>query len=138
MLVVVATEPISAERLLRAAPELSAAREVLVVPTPSSLSRLEWLANDEDEARMKAAEAAADTVQAIEEQGTAAEGGVGDVDPLQAAEDALAQFEADEIVVVLPSEQEASWLERSALRDGFERLGPPVRHVVADPGESGR
>ena len=41
----------------------------------------------------------------------------GDSDPLQAAEDALANFDADELVVVTRPDDEATWLEEGRAED---------------------
>ena len=49
---------------------------------------------------------------------------VGDTDPIQAAEDALREFEADEIVVIVPPEEKASWLERRSVEDEVRALRP--------------
>ena len=56
---------------------------------------------------------------------------MGDVDPIQAVEDALRAFSADEIVVLVRPEEEASWLERRSVEDGFESFGLPVRYLVS-------
>jgi hypothetical protein len=104
--------------------------EVLVVSPASNLSRLKWLANEEDKARAQAEETARQTAESLPGESAATE--VGDVDPLQAVEDALREFEADEIVVLVPPEDEASWLERGSVESGFEQFGRPVRYLVAE------
>lgn len=74
---------------------------------------------------------AADVAHAAESESEADVGAeVGDVDPVRAAADSLATFPADELVVLVRSDDRASWLERSAAESGFERLGLPVRYVV--------
>jgi hypothetical protein len=104
--------------------------EVKVV-VPTRISRLEWLTNDEDSARVDAedlAEGVADRLGAATSDSEA-----GDPDPVQAIEDALRTFEADEIVVVSRSEEDAGWLERGVYEERLERFGLPVSHlVVAD------
>jgi hypothetical protein len=80
----------------------------VVVPTVRQ-SRLQWLANDEDDVRQAADTAAQEIAEALPAED--ADAAAGDPDPLQAAEDALAGFEADEIVVVTRPDDEASWLE---------------------------
>ena len=88
---------------------------MVVVPQVRQ-SRLQWLANDEDRAHDVAQRAserlAADT------PGTTVAAEAGDSDPLLAIQDALARFDADEIVVVTRPEEDASWLEQRAAADG--------------------
>jgi hypothetical protein len=124
---IVAMAGVDGEQLREAVPDLSRqAADVKIVSPASRLSPAKWLTNEEDDARAEAAavaERAADAEPSIEAE-------VGDVDPLQAAEDALRTFDAEELVIVLPPESEASWLERASVEDGFERFGRPVRYVV--------
>ena len=93
---------------------------MVVVPQVRQ-SRLQWLANDEDRAHDVAQRAserlAADT------PGTTVAAEAGDSDPLLAIQDALARFEADEILVVTRPDEEASWLEQRAA-DGAPRRDP--------------
>lgn len=102
--------------------------EVYVVAPASKISRLDRLTNAEDDARADAAgraEAASDAVP-----GEHTEAHVGDVDPLQAIEDALRQFPADEIVVLTAPDDEATWLETGLGEDANERFSLPVTHLV--------
>ena len=126
---VVTTEALAA-RAVDLAPELELADKVRVVAPAAKLTPLQWLTNDEQEARAVAAEVAGDTARAVGERGAEVEPEVGDVDPIQAVEDALATFPADELVVVLPGGDEASFLERAAREDGFARFGLPVRCIT--------
>lgn len=123
---IVATVPLSDPALDRLVGEA----EARVVAPASKLSPLDWLTNDEDAAREAAGEAAEQTGEALESP-RAVETEVGDSDPLQAAEDALRTFPADEIVVVVPPKSQATWLERGSVEDGFDRFRLPVRVVVA-------
>jgi hypothetical protein len=130
-LLVVATAPID-DSLLRdrlrehAGPDA----EVRVVAPASDLSPLEWLASDEDEARGEAAEIARSAEKAAQPEARRVEAAVGDSDPVQAIEDALRQFPADEVLVVTRPGDEASWLEQDAAADASERFGVPVTHLV--------
>jgi hypothetical protein len=104
--------------------------EVKVV-VPTRISRLEWLTSDEDSARADAEDLAEGVADRLGAAATEAE--AGDPDPVQAIEDALRTFEADEIVVVSRTEQDADWLERGVYEERLERFGLPVSHlVVAD------
>ena len=62
--------------------------EVKIVAPASDVSRLQWLANDEDEAREEAAQQADEAAEAVE-PAASVEAEVGDSDPIQAVEDAL-------------------------------------------------
>lgn len=137
---VVATTPMDAGVLQAHAPELALppAASVRIVSPASRISRLQWLTNEEDAARETAERIAERTAHAVGETTRAGvETEVGDVDPLQATKDALASFDADEIVVLVRAEDRASWLERSAVHDGFERFGLPVRYVVVGDAHAG-
>ena len=104
--------------------------ELLVIAPVSDLSPLQWLTNDEDSAREEARETAERVAGSAPPRRAAA--GVGDSDPLQAIEDALRTFPADEIVVVAPPEEDARWLESDAAGAAHRRFGAPVRRLVAD------
>lgn len=106
--------------------------DVRVVSPSSKVSPLQWLVNEEDEARARAAGVASQTARAIEPEADAVDQEVGDVDPLQAAEDALRTFDADELIVVVAKGEQASWLERASVEDGFERFGRPVSYLTVD------
>ena len=64
--------------------------------------------------------------------GIEVQGEIGDDDPLQAIEDALRTFGADEIVVATHPEESASWLERGGVERARERFALPIAHVVID------
>lgn len=89
------------------------AETVVVVPAVE-LSRLQWLTNDEDAARVDATSTAGEIAEAAPGRTVATR--AGDPDPLLAVEDALAEFDATEVVVVTRTGEDASWLER--------RVGP--------------
>ncbi len=129
-LLVVTTVPLDgtavAERVRRYAGDESA--ELKVVAPAAELSPLEWLASDEDEAREEAAETAQRSAEAVDESAPV-EVEVGDTDPVQAVEDALRTFPADEVVVVTPPGEQANWLEKDAGEEARRRFGVPVTHL---------
>ena len=55
---------------------------------------------------------------------------VGDTDPVQAIEDALRTFPADELLLVTRPDDDAGWLEEGAAAEAFERFSLPVTHLV--------
>jgi len=102
--------------------------EVKIVAPASDVSRLQWLTNDEDEAREEAAEQAEQAAEAVE-PAASVETEVGDSDPVQAAEDALRTFAADQIVIVTESGGENGWLEQDSADAAYERFGLPVTQL---------
>ncbi|MGH3011251.1 MAG: hypothetical protein ACRDMY_05315 [Gaiellaceae bacterium] len=59
---------------------------------------------------------------------------VGDTDPLQAIEDALRTFPADELIVATPPADDAGWLEEATAKEMFGRFELPVTHLVVETG----
>ncbi len=102
--------------------------EVRVVAPASGISRLDWLTNAEDDARADAEDRAAEVAAALPND--AVDAGAGDTDPLQAIEDALRTFPADEVVMIMRTDEEASWLESRAGEGASARFDVPVTHLV--------
>jgi 3',5'-cyclic AMP phosphodiesterase CpdA len=103
--------------------------ELKVVAPAADVSPLQWLASDEDHARREAAEVAEQTAAAASGEGRVVSADVGDTDPVQAIEDALREWPADEVVVVMPPDDEAGWLEQDAAGAADERFGVPVTRL---------
>jgi hypothetical protein len=134
-LLVVATVPVDGDVLRgRVREHAGEAAEVRIVAPASDLSPLQWLATDEDAAREEAAEIAARAERVVEPEAAGVQTEVGDPDPVQAIEDALRQFPADEVLVVTRPGDEAGWLEQDAAEEASERFGVPVTHLVLDRG----
>jgi hypothetical protein len=134
-LLVVATVPVEGEILReRVRAHAGEGAEVRIVAPASDLSPLEWLATDEDAAREEAAEIAGRAERAVESDVRAVETEVGDPDPVQAIEDALRQFPAEEVIVVTRPGDKAGWLEQDSAEEASERFGVPVTHLVLDAG----
>jgi hypothetical protein len=102
--------------------------EVQVVAPASKISWLDRLTNAEDDARADATERAEAASEELPGEHVKAHGG--DVDPLQAIEDALRMFPADEIVVLTAPDEEATWLEAGLGESAQERFSVPVTHLV--------
>lgn len=94
----------------------------------SKISWLDRLTNAEDDARADATERAEATSNELPAEHVAAH--VGDVDPLQAIEDALRMFPADEIVVLTAPNEEATWLETGLGENARERFSLPVTDLI--------
>jgi hypothetical protein len=106
--------------------------EVLVV-APALGSRLSHWTGD-DQARHDAEGNLEQTVGALKAAGVAARGEVGSDDPIEAADDALRTFPADEIVFATRSEQQAHWKERAVVEIAQSRYDLPVTQVTVDAG----
>jgi hypothetical protein len=125
-ILVVTTVPADTSELREA---LSDADEIRVVAPAADVSFLEWLTNDEDEARREAEEAAERVAAAADDARVEVDRTSQDTDAAQAIPDALRDFPADEIVVVTRPGEDATWLEDETVRAALEAHGIPARHV---------
>lgn len=107
-------------------------KHVLVV-TPALNSPLRHWASDEDGARTAAQRRLDASLAQLARDGVDARGEVGDGDPLQAIEDALRTFGADEIVISTHPAGRSHWLERNVVADAKARFDVPITHVIVDP-----
>lgn len=130
---VLANETVGGAELLDALRARSAGmnEEVLVV-CPALNSRLRTWTSDEDAARAAAEERLAASLALLASAGVRATGTIGDGDPLQALEDALRAFPADEIVVSTHPPGRSNWLEHGVVSEAEQRYDVPVTHVVVD------
>jgi hypothetical protein len=132
-ILVVANETVGGDELFAVITERSAGvdEEVLVV-CPALNSPLRHWVSDEDAARAEAQRRLDATLGRLEAAGVEARGVVGDGDPLQAMDDALRMFGADEIVISTHPAGRSNWLERGVVTGARERFDVPIRHVVVD------
>ena len=107
-------------------------REQVLVVCPALNSPLRHWASDEDPARAAARERLASSLRQLRELGIEARGEVGDGDPLQAIEDALRTFGADEIIVSTHPPGRSNWLEKGVVDRARQRFAVPITHVVTD------
>jgi hypothetical protein len=105
--------------------------EVLVV-TPALNSPVRHWTSDEDQARADASRRLEASLERLGRAGIDARGEVGDGDPLQAIEDALRTFGADEVIISTHPEGRSNWLERGVVSGARERFAVPITHVVVD------
>jgi hypothetical protein len=112
--------------------------EMLVVAPASGISWLDRLTNAEDDARTDAALLAVKTADATPTENVEAR--VGDSDPMQAIEDALRTFAADEILVVVArTDNQDGWLEDGARVAASKRFGLPITRIaIAEDGSPAR
>ena len=106
--------------------------EKVLVISPALNSPLRHWASDEDGARAQAQARLDTSLTRLREAGVDAKGEVGDAEPLQAMEDALRLFGADEIIISTHPEGRSHWLERGIVDSARERFAVPITHVVVD------
>ena len=105
--------------------------EILVV-APALNSPVRHWVSDEDGARAAAQERVEASIARFAELGVTVRGEVGDGEPLQAIEDALRTFGADEIVLSTHPEGRSHWLEQGLVDEARRRFAVPITHVVVD------
>ena len=132
-ILVIANETVGGEELLRLLRTKSeGVREQVLVVCPALNSQVRHWASDEDGARAAAQERLDASLAQLQGHGVVARGEVGDGDPLQAIEDALRTFGADEIVISTHPEGRSNWLERNVVGAAHDRFDVPITHVVVD------
>jgi hypothetical protein len=106
--------------------------EQVFVVAPALNTPLRHWASDEDGARLQAQERLNASLARLREVGVDARGEIGDAEPLQAMEDALRLFGADEIIISTHPEGRSHWLEKGIVDAARERFAVPITHVVVD------
>jgi hypothetical protein len=132
-ILVIANETVGGEALRAEIERRSAGYRVqLLVVCPALNSPLRHWVSDEDQARAAAQERLQRSLARLAEAGLEARGEVGDGEPLQAIEDALRSFGADEIIISTHPEGRSQWLERGVVSGARARFDVPITHVVVD------
>lgn len=103
-------------------------RNAVFVVAPALGSRTARWTGDE-QAYRDAQERLDATLQAFAERGIEARGHIGSHDPLQAADDGLREFPADEIVFAVHGDGDANWLEEGIVDAARSRYTIPVTAV---------
>jgi hypothetical protein len=136
-ILVIANETVGGRTLRDELGRLSGGRttEILVV-APALNSPVRHWVSDEDGARAAAGERVQASVARLAETGLSVRGEVGDGEPLQAIEDALRTFGADEIVISTHPEGRSHWLEQGLVIEARRRFAVPITHVVVDLGST--
>ena len=119
---VIASEPITADRLRAALGDTTNDAEIMIVAPALHLSALRFWLSDSDEAMHRAELVQSETVEGLDHQGLDARGDIGEGDPVQAVQDALVTFPADRIVIFSRPAAERRYHERidaDALRERF-------------------
>ncbi len=102
--------------------------EALVI-APAIGSRLSRWTGDESQFT-EARKHLDDTVAALAGAGISARGETGADDPLQAADDGLRGFSAQEIVFVTKPGTDTDWVERGVIEAAQKRYAVPVTHIA--------
>lgn len=132
-ILVIANETVGGDELLAVLQERAqGVRAAVLVVVPALNSPVRHWASDEDGARTSAKRRLETSLERLASAGVEARGEVGDGDPLQAMEDALRTFGADEIVISTHPEGRSHWLERNVVDAARERFDVPITHVVVD------
>jgi hypothetical protein len=131
-LLVVANETVAGRALREEVVRRAQGGTDVLVVCPALNTQLRHWASDEDRARAVAQARLDESLAALAEAGVEARGEVGDADPVQAIDDALRTFGADEIVVSTHPPGRSNWLEKGVIARARERYGCPLTHVVVD------
>lgn len=111
--------------------------EVRLVAPAVEINPLHHTLGDIDEPRKEAAERLRDAVAAARAAGLDVSFEVGDPDPVQAAQDALLQRPADEILIFAHADDDKDWYEGNLWKNAEDSLAPPLKLVVVDGGPEG-
>jgi hypothetical protein len=131
-LLVLATEPVDADRVRRALPDDDLENaEVLVVSPAVNESAVAFWMSDSDEAIEEAESTADRTAAALRDRGATARATTGESEPLLALQDALATFPADRVLVFVRDEDAARYREDDVIGEAQRRFGVPVTEVTA-------
>jgi hypothetical protein len=106
--------------------------EVYVVCPALNVSKIKHWVSDEDEARRQAQERLNQVLARLAREGIRVRGDIGDADPVQAMEDALRVYPAQEVIISTHPPGRSNWLERGVVERARERFPLPIAHVVVD------
>jgi hypothetical protein len=132
-ILVVANETLSGRALRSEISDRShGGRTDLRVVCPALNTKIKHWTNEEDQARALAQQRLERLLDGLRSEGLEVEGGIGDDDPVQAMEDALRRFPADEVIISTHPPGRSNWLEHDVVHRAQERFDLPVTHVVVD------
>src|SRR4051794_38493942 len=133
-ILVVATEELSGDELAKLLSEHAGdgEPEIRVLAPAVTESPLRHAFGDVDEAIEHARQRLDRSLEHVRDHGIDVSGSVGDSDPVIAIEDQLAEFDADEIVIVTRPETEAAWLEGDLFERARRKFEPPITHLTVE------
>jgi GABA permease len=130
---VIANETVGGPELLRQIQEHAQGKRtriLVVAPVPAKPSA-QWT-GDAGKAPELAKQRLETSVASMRAVGLEATGQTGEIDPVQAAEDAIRTFRPDELIVSTHPPGRSIWLEQDLPDKLRERFEVPVTHVVVD------
>ena len=127
-LLVLTSEPISAQQLRAALPDdLDPEQaEILLVAPALQENPVKFWFSDADDAIAHAEEVRRESLERLGAEGVAASGDTGESDPVEAIEDALQTFDPDRIILFTRPGSEQRYREDVDEREIAERFGLPV------------
>ena len=132
-ILVIANETVGGETLRETIRQRSEGwRAQVLVVTPALNTPLKHWVSDDDQARDAAQGRLDRSLARLNDAGIEAHGEIGDGEPLQAIEDALRTFGADEVIISTHPEGRSNWLEKGVVSGARERFAVPITHVVVD------
>jgi hypothetical protein len=131
-ILVVANQTVGGEELKREILARGEPRPQLRIVAPVLCSRAHYLFSDIDGEIREARERLATTLRWAHDEGFEAVGTVTDATPLQAIEDELRRYAADELIISTHVPERSHWLEAGVVERATEELQIPVTHVIVD------
>lgn len=130
---VVADETVGGPELQRELRARAAGRRLrILVVAPVPATELAQWTGDAGDAVEVAQHRLAESVESMRAAGLEATGQTGEIDPVQAVEDAVRSFAPDELVVATHPDGRSSWSEQGLPERLRERFALPLTHVVVD------
>jgi hypothetical protein len=111
-----------------------ASTEIRLVAPAVEINPLHHTLGDIDEPREEARARLEEAVAAARAAGLEVSAVVGDPDPVQAAQDALLEKPADEVLIFAHADDSKAWYEGGLWKHAEDSLEPPLRMVVLDGG----
>ncbi len=125
----IANEPISADRVRATLGDTTDDAEIMVIAPALHRSALRFWLSDSDEATQRARLVQRATVEDLEHEGLDAHGDVGEGIPVKAVEEALDTFPADRILLFTRPASERRYAEAVDTEALRERFGVPVQRA---------
>ena len=104
----------------------------LKVVCPALNSKIKHWTNEEDAAREQAGQRLQALLSGLRSEGFDVDGDIGDDDPVQAMEDGLRRFHANEVIISTHPRGRSNWLERDVIERARALTDIEVTHVVVD------
>lgn len=129
-ILVVADETVVGEELPREIVDKARGLDAEVrVVFPALNTRLRHYVSDVDRARAEAESRLERSLETLDHEGIPARGELGDSDPVQALQDALASGGADEVIIATRSPSRVNWLEKDIVERARKVSSLPITYV---------